>query len=69
MLPKKAPAKRGSDNDVIHVTKCDNNFAKGIFFGKLYYGISSGKKLSKETNYIYARISFNKEVTAITKKM
>ena len=69
MLPKKAPAKQGNDNDVIHVTKCENNFATGIFFGKFYYGISSGEKLSKETNYMYARISFNKEVTAITKKM
>lgn len=52
MLPKKAPAKQGNDNDVIHVTKCENNFATGIFFGKLYYGISSGKKLSRDKLYV-----------------
>ena len=52
-----------NDNDVIHVTKSDNNFHKRIFFGKLHYGLSSGKI------YVYARISFNKKVTAVTKKM
>ena len=51
------------------MTKCDNNFPKRIFFGKLHYGLSSGKKLSQGKNCLYARISFNKKVTAVTKKM
>ena len=61
--------KQVNDNDVIHVTKCDDNFPKRIFFGKLHYGLSSGKKLSQGKNCVYARISFNKKVTAVTKKM
>ena len=52
-----------------HVTKCDNNFPKRIFFGKLHYGLSSGKKISQGKNYVYATINFNKKVTAVTKKM
>ena len=51
------------------MTKCDNNFPKRIFFGKLHYGLSSGKKLSQGKNCVYARISFNKKVKAVTKKM
>lgn len=35
------------------------NYIMGYLLGKNY----------QETNYMYARISFNKEVTAITKKM
>ena len=27
------------------------------------------KKLSQQKNYVYAKISFNKKVTAVTKKM
>ena len=61
--------KQANDNDAIHVTKCDNNFPKRIFFGKLHYGLSSGKKLSEGKSYVYARRSFNKKVTAVTKKM
>ena len=34
-------------HDVIHVTKCDNNFHKRIFFGNVHYGLSSGKKYHK----------------------
>ena len=60
--------KQVNDN-IIHVAKCDNNFPKRIFFGKLRYGLSFGKKISQGKNCVYARISFNKKVTAVTKKM
>ena len=48
------------------MTKCDNNFPKRIFFGKLHDELSFGKKLSQGKN---VRISFKKKVTAVTKKM
>ena len=39
--------KQVNDNDIINVTKCHNNFAKGIFFYRLHYGLSSGKNYHK----------------------
>ena len=51
------------------MTKCGNIFPKRIFFGKLHYGLSSGKKSSQGKTCVYARISFNKKVTVVTKKM
>ena len=59
--------KQANDNDIIHVTKCDNKFPKRIFFGKLHYGLSY-KSQSQGKNCVYTRISFNKNVTAVTKK-
>ena len=35
-------------NDIIHVEKCDNNFPKRIFFGKLHYGLFWEKNISRE---------------------
>ena len=59
--------KQANDNDIIDVTKCDNNFPKRFFFGKLHYGLSY-KSQSQGKNCVYNRISFNKKVTAVTKK-
>ena len=50
------------------MTKWDNNFPKRIFFGKLHFGLSSGKKLLEGKNYGYVAISFNKNVTLELKK-
>ena len=61
--------KQANHNDVIHVTKWDNNFPKRIFFGKLHFGLSSGKKLLEGKNYGYVAISFNKNVTLELKKL
>ena len=66
---KKIKQKQVNDNDIIHVAKCDNNFPKIIFFGILHYGLSSGKKVSQGKKSVYARITFNKKVTAVTNKM
>ena len=45
VIENKTEEKQANDNEVIHVTKYDNNFPKRIFFGKLHYGLSSGKKI------------------------
>ena len=66
---KKIKQKQVNDNDIIHVAKCDNNFLKIIFFGILHYGLCSGKKVSQGKKSVYARITFNKKVTAVTNEL
>lgn len=57
---------QASNNDVIHVTKYDN-FPKRFFSGILHYGLSSRKNYHK--GKIMCMPGFNKNVTAVTKKL
>ena len=58
--------KQADDKDVIHVTKV---FPKGSSLANyIIYGLYSRKNLSQGKNYLYAKMSFNKIVTAVTEK-
>ena len=54
---------------MILLTKYDTDIPdERIFFGKVRYGSSSGKKVSAGKIFLYARIHFSKRVTAVNKK-
>ena len=54
---------------MILLTKYDTDIPdERIFFGKVRYGPSSGKKVSAGKIFLYTRIHFSKRVTAVNKK-
>ena len=47
--------KPANDNDVIHATKCNNNFPKNLLW-QITLWIILWEKISQGKNYVYARI-------------